>query len=672
MSESDFYDFVHGEKYGVQFRSDSKEIIIDFQDLYEYDDSLAMSLLNNFERVMNELQAECNGKTVRLQNLLGDGTKIREIEAHHIGKLLQVEAIVVTASIPEATITEAVFRCLSCPTELHEIQSGFELIPPTECPCGNKRRFKLLPEKCVYTDTQFIQLQERPEELPPGEIPEPLTTILRGSLIRCASPGDRVKVVGAVTVKPTKKSGLDYIKILEANSIVVLNRNNVETRLDEERIQQIRVLSQQSNLEELLIDSYCPSIYGWRYVKKAILRCIFGGVRKDKYGSTVRGDIHCLLTGDPGLAKTAMLLFGKEVCTRGVYDTGRGVTGVGLTAALVKIDEKFVLAAGTLALGDMGNVFLDEFEKMNRDDREVIHVPMENGIITVSKGGLKATLNSRCSIIAAMNPVDGRYNIYKTLLNNLRRKPEDFPDSLVSRFDLIFIMVDDAKASVDTAVANRMLGLEKVDKKDYIPIDLFRDYISYSKHILPTIPDEIKQRIRTYYESKRQEMRKDQSKIFTPRQLESIERLVEARARMYLRSEATMEDLEDSLWLHEIYVNETWKDPYTKEVDTGPMMGITETSLQKQAEYVPRIIESMYADGRGDIDAIGERCVKKGVLVDELIARSNGNIGRERAQDVIRLAIEKDYIWNPTVDKIKLSGVGRNRMLGDEQTLNTG
>ena len=542
------------------------------------------------------------------------------------------------------------------------------------CPCGNRRRFKLLPEKCVYTDTQFIQLQERPEELPPGEIPEPLTTILRGSLIRCASPGDRVKVVGVVTVKPTKKSGLDFIKILEANSIIVLNRNNIETRLNEEKIQQIKALSQQPNLEEILIDSYCPSIYGWRYVKKAILRCIFGGVRKDKYGSTVRGDIHCLLTGDPGLAKTAMLLFGKEVCTRGVYDTGRGVTGVGLTAALVKIDEKFVLAAGTLALGDMGNVFLDEFEKMNRDDREVIHVPMENGIITVSKGGLKATLNSRCSIIAAMNPVDGRYNVYKTLLNNLRRKPEDFPDSLVSRFDLIFIMVDDAKASVDTAVANRMLGLEKVDRRDFIPLDLFRDYISYSKHVKPTIPDDIKQRIRTYYENKRQEMRKDQTKIFTPRQLESIERLVEARARMYLREEATMEDLEDSLWLHEIYVNETWKDPYTEEVDTGPMVGIPETSLRKQAEVLPSIIKLMYRDGRNEVDPTGERYVTQGKLIDEIISRSGGRIDKGRAMDIINLAKSDgiDIVYAYSYDKIKLSGPDENRMLGDEPTtLNT-
>ena len=680
---SDLFDFVHNEKNEPQLLQTQTDIYtLNFSELYWTHPDEAKSLqeypeewLDNFKAVyLTPSSYDGRPWQVRIVNFV-ESMDIRAIESSHIGQLIQVETIVVTATIPEATITVAVYECPACQGFIDVPQDGYELTPPDKCiypGCTNRRGFKLRPEKCTYTDIQLLSLQERPEELPPGEIPEPLTTVLRGDLIRCASPGDRVKVVGIIAVKRAKRSSLDYTKILEANSVDVLNRNNIESRLTEERIQQIRAFSQQPDLEEKLITSYCPSIYGWRHIKKAILRCIFGGVDKDKQGSFVRGWLNCLLTGDPGIAKTAMLLFGKNVCQRGIYDTGRGVTGVGLTAALVKQDEKFILAAGTLALGDRGNVFLDEFEKMNKEDREVIHVPMENGIITVSKGGLKAQLNSRCSILAAMNPVDGRYNSFKTLLANLRRKPEDFPDSLVSRFDLIFIMVDDAKASMDTAVANRMLGLEQVNKRDYIPIDLLRDYISYTKHINPIISTEIKERIRGYYEEKRQEMRKDISKIFTPRQLESIERLIEARARMHLRTEATMEDLEDSLWLHEIYVNETWKDPYTKEVDTGPMMGITETSLQKQAEYVPRIIESMYTDGRGDIDATGERCVKKGALVDELIARSNGNIGRERAQDVIRLAIEKDYIWNPTVDKIKLSGVGRNQMLGAEsETLNT-
>ncbi len=670
MSKTDFDPFIRDNgKYHLLLLSQNPEMIIDFNDLYNFNEDLAIFLLDRPEATLQELKTECDGKTIRIKNLLTQ-TKIREIEAKHIGKLIEVEAIVVTASVPDATISTAVYKC-PCGNEIYEPQTGFELEPPSQCPCGNKRNLKLLREKCERIDTQILQLQERPEELPPGEIPEPLTTILKEKLIRYASPGDRVKVVGIVKSKPLKqsRSTLNDVKILEANSVEIMNRNHIDTSLTKERIQQIVTLSQQPNLEEILINSYCPSIYGWRHVKKTLIRCNFGGVSKVKRGSRVRGWINAMLTGDPGLAKTAMLLFGKDVCQRGVYDTGRGVTGVGLTAALTKVDDRFVLAAGTLALGDMGNVFLDEFEKMNKEDREMIHVPMENGIITVSKGGLRAELNSRCSVVAAMNPVDGKYNVNKTLKENLRKKSEDFPDSLISRFDIIFVMVDKIEEETDELVAERMLGLDNINTKEYIPIDLFRDYISYSKQFSPTIPDSIRNQMKEYYKRKRQEMRNDPSKTFTPRQLESIERLIEARARMFLRSEAINEDYEDSVKLHEIYVNETWLDPYTGKVDTGPMVGIMETSRMKQAEYLPRIIEQMYRDGKGQIGLDTELYVKRGDLVDEMVSR--GKVDQGRANDIIKVAMDKDLVWSPGVDRIKLSGSDSNRMLGDEQTLNT-
>lgn len=678
---SDLFDFIHSEKNEKQLYSQQNRFIVDFHELYDFSVAEAESLLTSPEKWLQVFREAYlapsifGGKKwdVEIRNLI-IATKIREINIEHINKIIQLEAIVITAAIPDATIVTAVYECPICNESISVKQTSHELVPPNSCPlpgCNNRRGFRLRLEKCTFVDTQMIQLQERPEELPPGEIPEPLTALLKESLIRSTGPGDRVKVVGIIKAKQLKRGSLDHVKFLEVNSIEVLNRNAVESRLSEERVSQIKELSLNLELEDLLVNSYCPSIKGWGHVKKAIIRCLFGGVKKDKYGSSVRGDIHCLLTGDPGLAKTAMLLFGKDVCTRGVYDTGRGVTGVGLTAALVKIDEKFVLAAGTLALADMGNCFLDEFEKMYKEDREVLHVPMENGIITVSKGGLKAQLNSRCSIVAAMNPIGGRYNTYKTLVDNLRKKPEDFPDSLISRFDLIFIMVDNTKDSIDMEIAERMLNITKLNKQEIISIDLFRDYVAYSKQFKPTIPDEIKRMIADYYVQKRQEMRNDNTKIFTPRQLETIERLIEARARMYLRNEANEEDFKDSVWLHEIYINETWKDPYTKKVDTGPMMGIPEKSREIQAGYIPKIIELMYSNGRAEIDALGERYVTKGKLVDELIACSDGKVGRDRAQEIIQVAIDLDIIWPSSLDKIKLTG-DRNRMLGDkEQSLNT-
>jgi len=327
-----------------------------------------------------------------------------------------------------------------------------------------------------------------------------------------------------------------------------------------------------------------------------------------------------------------------------------------------------------MARGDRGNVFLDEFEKMRTEDREVIHVPMENGIITVSKGGLTTELNSRCSILAAMNPVDGRYNILKTLKSNIRRKPEDFPDSLISRFDLIFIMADEVNKEKDAAVAGRMLKLEKNKPEERIPFDLLKDYIAYSKHLNPTIPEPIREKMGKYYEQKRQEMKNDLSKTITPRQLETMERLVEARARMHLRKEATIEDYDDSVWLYEIYINDTWKDPYTGKVDTGPMMGIIETSKLKQMEYLPSIIELMYQDGKGSVGLDGDLYVIEGDLIREVVSRSDGRIDSERAREIIRKSAEDhiDILFSPSPGRYKISGVGRNQMLGaHSQTLNT-
>jgi len=669
---SDLFDFVHNEKNEKQLcQTLTDTFILDYNELYWIHPDESKSLQDNPEEWITHFKAtylapsSYDGRlwSVEIRNMV-ESTSVRDIDSNMIGKLIQIEALVVTATIPDATVVTAVYKCETCGEKIKINQDGFELKSPDKCySCDNRRRFKIVPEECIFIDTRQISLQERPEELPPGEVPEPLTTILKGDLIRVVTPGDRVKIVGVVKAKPVKRGSLDFTKILEANSIEVLNRNNIETKFDEERIQQIVALSQQPNLEDMLINSYCPSIHGWKHVKKANLRCVFGGMDKNKQGSFVRGWINGLMVGDPGLSKTAFLLFGRDVCQRGVYDMGRGVTGIGLTAALVKENDKFVISTGTLGKADRGNAFIDEFEKMSKEDRDIIHVPMENGIIPISKGGLRATINSRCSLLAAMNPIDGRYNISKTLTGNIRKKPEDFPDSLVTRFDWIFIMVDEIKSEVDEAVADKMLKLDDVNVKEIIPIDLLRDYITYSKHINPTIPRTIREKMRDYYKLKRQEMKNDISKMYTPRQLESLERMIEARARMHLRNEANEDDFNDTIWLQEIYINETWKDPYTGEVDTGPMLGITETSLQKQAKYVPRIVESIYADGKAEIDAQGERYVKEKTLTEELMARSGGKIDRYRAKDVIKWAIDADYIWDNKRGLIKLPG-DRNRMLG--------
>jgi len=655
---NELYDFFYdGDKYEKQLRA-SGDYVIDFYDLYLYNADVAMALLNDPKKVIETIKGEylpekevlpgvIVSRELRVKNLV-EPINIRDIESIHINKFIQVECIVVTASIPESTITEAVYECPKCGARTTVTQIGFEEEKPFQCvkPCYNKRGFKLLVDESEKEDTQIITLQERPEELPPGEIPEPLTAILRGTLTRAVTPGDRVKATGIIIMKKTKRSGLDYMKILQVNHIEALNRNHVEMSLTDEDEHEIMELSQRPDVESVLINSFAPGIYGWWSVKQGLLTGLFGGVRKKKGGIWVRGDNHILMAGDPGTGKTVMLQFAKEVSPRGVYDTGRGVTGVGLTAALKKEDDRFVLAAGSMALADMGVLCLDEFEKMNKEDREVIHVPLEQQIIPISKGGLKTTLNSRCAVLGACNPTEGRYNTYLTIPQNVK----DFPPSLLSRFDLIFIMVDRVNAEQDERMANRMLGLDEDDRPPMIPMEFLKKYIAYSKNVKPKIPREVKKHLKEYYKRKRKEKQNEGGIQLTPRQLESLERLTEARARMHLRAEASMEDAEKTIELFEIYVNETWKDPYTGKIDLNVLEGLPPDSRNLQVEALPSFIQYLQETGKGEEDLQGWY-ISRGDLVDAIMDGSN--IDRGRANDIIQIASDKDLIWFSAFDKIR-------------------
>ncbi|KAI4295415.1 hypothetical protein L6164_035463 [Bauhinia variegata] len=527
----------------------------------------------------------------------------RDLLSEFIGSMVCVEGIVTKCSLVRPKVVKSVHFCPSTKSfttrEYRDITSNMGLPTGSVYPTRDENGNLLVTEYglCKYKDHQTLSMQEVPENSAPGQLPRTVDVIVEDDLVDSCKPGDRVAIVGVYKALPGKSKGSVngvFRTVLIANNVSLLNKEANAPIYSPEDLKNIKKIAERDDTFDLLGNSLAPSIYGHSWIKKAVILLMLGGVEKNlKNGTHLRGDINMMMVGDPSVAKSQLLRAIMNIAPLAISTTGRGSSGVGLTAAVTSDQEtgERRLEAGAMVLADRGVVCIDEFDKMNDQDRVAIHEVMEQQTVTIAKAGIHASLNARCSVVAAANPIYGSYDRSLTPTKNI-----GLPDSLLSRFDLLFIVLDQMDPDIDRHISehvlrmhrfrsaidggegaldgssrygvedeadndssvfvkyNRMLHGKKTErgrKRDTLTIKFLKKYIHYAKHrIQPDLTDEASDHIATAYA----ELRSASSNAktggtlpITARTLETIIRLSTAHAKLKLSRKVSKSDVEAAL-----------------------------------------------------------------------------------------------------------------------------
>ena len=540
---------------------------------------------------------------------------LRQINAETIGTITSVSGMVVRASEVKPLAKELVFVCPDEHTTKIIQLKGMDVKMPVVCddPNCKHRDFELKPEASKFIDFQLLRLQELPEDLPPGQLPHYIDVTIKQDLVDNARPGDRVILTGIVRIEQESVAGVQrghsglYRLRIEGNNIEFLggqgsklSRKVEKDEVSSEEEKMIKTLSQSPDVYQRLIDSFAPHIHGHSIIKEAIILLIVGANQRTLGdGSKIRGDINVFLVGDPGTAKSEMLKFCSRIAPRGLYTSGRGSTAAGLTAAIVKDKTGIMmLEAGAVVLGDQGLVCIDEFDKMKPEDRSALHEVMEQQSVSIAKGGIVATLNARTSILAAANPMYGKYDPFKNITENV-----NLPIPLLTRFDLIFVVRDIPSKEKDEKIARHIIerfAPQGTDKRSVIDVDLLTKYLSYAKRGIPIMTKEAEEKILEYYLQMRN-VESEEMITVTPRQLEGIIRLSTARARLLMKDKVELEDAERAIFLLQSMLEDAGVDVNTGKVDLGVLQGKPRSEVSKMQLFMD-ILRSLEGENKMPVE----------------------------------------------------------------------
>ncbi|KAL5054703.1 hypothetical protein RYX36_035385 [Vicia faba] len=595
-----------------------RRLIVNISDLHNYQDLGNRILRNPSEYMQSFCDAVTDAARAIDPKYLKEGEQVlvglegpfvsrrvtpRDLLSEFIGSMVCVEGIITKCSLVRPKVVKSVHFCPTTGSFTHrdyrDITSNLGLPTGSVYPTRDENGNLLVTEYglCKYKDHQTLSMQEVPENSAPGQLPRTVDVIAEDDLVDSCKPGDRVAVVGIYKALPGKSKGSVngvFRTVLIANNVALLNKEANAPIYSPDDLKEIKKIAEREDTFDLLGNSLAPSIHGHAWIKKAVILLMLSGVEKNlKNGTHLRGDINMMMVGDPSVAKSQLLRAIMNIAPLAISTTGRGSSGVGLTAAVTSDQEtgERRLEAGAMVLADRGVVCIDEFDKMNDQDRVAIHEVMEQQTVTIAKAGIHASLNARCSVVAAANPIYGTYDRSLTPTKNI-----GLPDSLLSRFDLLFIVLDQMDPDIDRQISehvlrmhrfrsaidggeaahdgsarygreeeadtetsvfvkyNRMLHGKKTDrgrKRDTLTIKFLKKYIHYAKHrIQPDLTDEASDQIATAYA----ELRNANSSAktggtlpITARTLETIIRLSTAHAKLKLSRKVTKSDVDAAL-----------------------------------------------------------------------------------------------------------------------------
>jgi len=627
---------------------DDQSLDISYRIIEGFDTEFANDIVKNPDihfqaanQALRQFLIDAGGATmypfVRIIHLPSDQIRtVSQLRADDIGQMLALDSVVTKISGVRPRIYSAVFQCMACEHTMALNQTNEqELIEPVECEqitggCGrpkNKTRFVLNHNESILINSQFIELQELPEQMKGGIQPERIICIGEHDLAGKLNPGDRVKANGVLFIRSQRKGGKDTPVFDIFLRIQSLERQNIpleEISITEDEELEIKELARRPDIYKLFTNSIAPSIFGMDYIKESLMLQLFGGVaRLNEDGTRNRGDIHILLMGDPGVAKSQLLSYMSKLSPRGRFTSGQSASAAGLTAAAVQdptADGRWTLEAGALVLADLGLAAIDEFDKMNEGDRSSMHEAMEQQRISISKAGINASLRTRCAILAAANPKKGKFEPVSEIpfTSQINLSPP-----LVSRFDIIWLLTDDPDENKDAKIANhiiknRLRGVSELlvnegsapdpskssaelkissDDSEMLPRELIRKYIAHAKRTVhPNLTDEATNLIVKFYiDTRKKGGNSTDSVSITARSLEALARLAEASARIRLSQDATLEDAQRAIEITRLWRYALMGENYD---ETSNASG-KKTSVRNKERIIRDIVSTLQNDGDG-------------------------------------------------------------------------
>ena len=634
----DYNDLVSFSKIESKFNENPDEILKAFSRAIK--EILQERFPKYAEKIKDEIRARIINYPIERH--------LRQINAEIIGKMTSVSGMVVRASEVKPLVKEITYVCPADHPTQRFFLKGMSVTIPVKCerPDCPHKDLEIKPESSRFVDFQILRLQELPEDLPPGQLPHYVDVSIKQDLVDNARPGDRIILTGIIRIEQEAVVGVNransglYRLRIDGNNIEFLSGRGIKSTRrtereqvspDEEKI--IKALATDPAIDQRLIDSFAPHIKGHSLIKEAILYLIVGSTQRTLTdGGKIRGDINIFLVGDPGTAKSEMLKFCTRIAPRGLYTSGRGSTAAGLTAAVVKDKSGiFMLEAGAVVLGDQGVVCIDEFDKMKPEDRSALHEVMEQQTASISKGGIVATLNARTSILAAANPLYGKYDPFRNITENV-----NLPIPLLTRFDLIFVVRDIPSKERDKKIAEHIINLHTsagIDNRSLIDADILTKYLGYAKKINPILTKEAEEKILDYY-MKMRNVESEEMITVTPRQLEGLIRIATARSKLFLKDQVDAEDAQRAIDLMEAMLQEVGIDVNTGKVDLGVLQGKPRSEVSKLQLFMD-VLRSLEGEHR--------QPVEEKLFIAELV--KSDKFSQEEARNYLRKMLREASIY---------------------------